>query len=40
MIKIGRRGSQNGRLIVTGKPGHVAYPDLADNPVRGIAASR
>ena len=36
MIKIGRRGSQNGRLIVTGKSGHVAYPDLADNPVRGI----
>jgi succinyl-diaminopimelate desuccinylase len=36
MIKIGRRGSQNGRLIVTGRPGHVAYPDLADNPVRGI----
>ncbi|MGZ5829264.1 MAG: succinyl-diaminopimelate desuccinylase [Xanthobacteraceae bacterium] len=36
MIKIGRRGSQNGRLIVTGKSGHVAYPALADNPVRGI----
>jgi succinyl-diaminopimelate desuccinylase len=38
MIKIGRRGSQNGRLIVTGKAGHVAYPALADNPVRGIVA--
>jgi succinyl-diaminopimelate desuccinylase len=38
MIKIGRRGSQNGTLIVTGKAGHVAYPDLADNPVRGIVA--
>jgi succinyl-diaminopimelate desuccinylase len=36
MIKIGRRGSQNGTLIVTGTQGHVAYPDLADNPVRGI----
>ena len=38
MIKIGRRGSQNGTLIVTGTQGHVAYPELADNPVRGIAA--
>jgi succinyl-diaminopimelate desuccinylase len=36
MIKIGRRGSQNGTLVVTGTQGHVAYPDLADNPVRGI----
>src|SRR6202022_4902923 len=36
MIKIGRRGSQNGTLIVTGAQGHVAYPELADNPVRGI----
>jgi succinyl-diaminopimelate desuccinylase len=36
MIKIGRRGSQNGTLIVTGTQGHVAYPELADNPVRGL----
>lgn len=36
MIKIGRRGSQNGTLTVTGTQGHVAYPELADNPVRGI----
>ena len=35
-IKIGRRGSQNGTLIVTGKQGHVAYPQRADNPVRGL----
>jgi succinyl-diaminopimelate desuccinylase len=35
-IKIGRRGSQNGVLVVTGKQGHVAYPHLADNPVRGL----
>jgi succinyl-diaminopimelate desuccinylase len=35
-IKIGRRGSLNGTLIVTGKQGHVAYPHRADNPVRGI----
>ncbi|HEY1311419.1 MAG TPA: succinyl-diaminopimelate desuccinylase [Pseudolabrys sp.] len=35
-IKIGRRGSLNGHLIVTGKSGHVAYPQRADNPVRGL----
>jgi succinyl-diaminopimelate desuccinylase len=38
MVKIGRRGSLNGTLIVTGTPGHVAYPALADNPVRRIVA--
>ncbi len=35
-IKIGRRGSLNGVLAVTGKQGHVAYPERADNPVRGL----
>jgi succinyl-diaminopimelate desuccinylase len=35
-IKIGRRGSLNGHLIVTGKQGHVAYPQRADNPIRGL----
>ena len=35
-IKIGRRGSLNGHLIVAGKQGHVAYPDRADNPIRGL----
>jgi succinyl-diaminopimelate desuccinylase len=35
-IKIGRRGSLNGTLIVTGKQGHVAYPQRADNPIRGL----
>jgi succinyl-diaminopimelate desuccinylase len=35
-IKIGRRGSLNGILTVTGRQGHVAYPDRAENPVRGI----
>jgi succinyl-diaminopimelate desuccinylase len=35
-IKLGRRGSQNGVLVVTGKQGHVAYPQRADNPVRGL----
>ncbi len=38
MVKIGRRGSLNGTLIVTGAEGHVAYPALADNPVRRIVA--
>ena len=33
MIKIGRRGSLNGVLTVTGTQGHTAYPHLADNPV-------
>jgi succinyl-diaminopimelate desuccinylase len=37
MIKIGRRGSLNGTLVVTGKQGHVAYPQLAENPLRGLA---
>src|SRR5690242_7232311 len=35
-IKIGRRGSLNGHLIVSGKQGHVAYPQRADNPIRGL----
>jgi succinyl-diaminopimelate desuccinylase len=34
-IKAGRRGSLNGTLVVSGRQGHVAYPDRADNPVRG-----
>src|ERR1019366_6864389 len=37
-IKIGRRGSLNGHLIVTGKQGHVAYPQRSDNPIRGLVA--
>jgi len=31
MIKIGRRGSMTGRLVIEGVQGHVAYPYLADN---------
>jgi succinyl-diaminopimelate desuccinylase len=38
MIKIGRRGSLNASLLVAGREGHVAYPVLADNPVRRIVA--
>ena len=33
MIKIGRRGSMNGKLTAIGTQGHVAYPHLADNPI-------
>jgi succinyl-diaminopimelate desuccinylase len=32
MIKIGRRGSITGRLMVIGTQGHVAYPNRANNP--------
>src|SRR5690606_452209 len=38
MIKIGRRGSLTGDIVVHGRQGHVAYPHLADNPVRGLVA--
>jgi len=37
MIKIGRRGSQNGTLYVEGLQGHVAYPHRAANPVPDIS---
>jgi succinyl-diaminopimelate desuccinylase len=37
-IKAGRRGSLNGTLIVTGRQGHVAYPERTDNPIRGLMA--
>jgi len=35
-IKNGRRGSLTGRLKLIGVQGHVAYPHLADNPVRAL----
>lgn len=38
MIKVGRRGSMNFDLAVTGDGGHVAYPHLASNPAHAIAA--
>lgn len=38
MIKIGRRGSLSGTLIVEGTQGHVAYPALADNPIPKLIA--
>jgi succinyl-diaminopimelate desuccinylase len=36
-IKVGRRGSFSGRLTVHGVQGHVAYPQLAENPVHTFA---
>ena len=36
MIKIGRRGSLTGRLTVHGVQGHIAYPQLADNPIHRL----
>lgn len=36
MVKIGRRGSLSGNLVVRGTQGHVAYPNLADNPIRPL----
>lgn len=37
IIKNGRRGSLNAKLTVHGKQGHVAYPQLADNPIHRVA---
>lgn len=37
MIKNGRRGSLSGRLRVIGVQGHVAYPQLARNPIHQFA---
>ena len=36
-IKIGRRGSLNGEIVVLGRQGHAAYPQLAENPVPKLA---
>ncbi|MEO1244448.1 MAG: succinyl-diaminopimelate desuccinylase [Pseudomonadota bacterium] len=36
-VRIGRRGSLSGMLTVKGIQGHVAYPQLADNPIRRFA---
>lgn len=33
MIKIGRRGSLSGRLTITGKQCHIAYPHHGQNPI-------
>ena len=33
LLRVGRRGSLSGRLVVKGIQGHVAYPDKARNPI-------
>ncbi|MBE0473735.1 succinyl-diaminopimelate desuccinylase [Rhodoferax sp.] len=37
MIKNGRRGSLGGKLTVKGTQGHIAYPQLANNPIHLLA---
>ncbi len=37
IVRVGRRGSLSGMLTVNGVQGHVAYPQLADNPIRRFA---
>jgi succinyl-diaminopimelate desuccinylase len=37
MIKNGRRGTLSGRLTVKGVQGHIAYPQLARNPIHQLA---
>ncbi len=36
-IKVGRRGSLHGELVIHGKQGHIAYPQLAQNPIHLVA---
>ena len=35
-VKVGRRGSLSATIVVEGKQGHSAYPEKADNPIRGL----
>ena len=37
VIKNGRRGSLSGTLKIIGTQGHIAYPQLADNPIHRLA---
>ena len=37
VIRVGRRGSLCAKLTVIGVQGHVAYPELADNPIHSFA---
>ena len=39
MIKNGRRGSLTGKLTVKGVQGHIAYPQLAKNPIHLVASA-
>ncbi len=36
-IRVGRRGSLSGNLTIQGKQGHIAYPELALNPIHAVA---
>ncbi len=36
-IKVGRRGSINGEIVVYGKQGHAAYPEKSINPIHQVA---
>ena len=36
-IKIGRRGTLSGHLVIHGQQGHIAYPQLCDNPIHRFA---
>lgn len=37
VIRVGRRGSLCAKLTVSGIQGHVAYPELAENPIHAFA---
>jgi len=37
LIRVGRRGSLSGTLVVRGVQGHVAYPEKAKNPIHAFA---
>lgn len=36
-VKVGRRGSLTGELVIHGKQGHIAYPHLCLNPIHSFA---
>ncbi len=36
-IKVGRRGSINGRIKIIGRGGHAAYPEKSDSPIVALA---
>ena len=38
MIKIGRRGSLSGKIEITGIQGHIAYPNLNNNPINTLVS--
>lgn len=38
-IRVGRRGSLSGYLVIEGKQGHVAFPHLAVNPIHAVVVA-